>query len=232
MTKYRNPLNAVACIRCSTDLQTNAPEVQLKAMQDWAAANDVHIVAIFREIGVSGGAPFDKRPILQAALEALRTHNAGVLLFHERTRISRDATTTTLLSMAVKRAGARLVTADGNSATTPEGQLVAGILDHVAQFERALISGRIKRTLAAKKARGERTGGIPYGMALAEDGKTLVPDPREQAILSRIKAMRAEGKSYLAITEALEKDRILNRAGKVAWHKTTIVRLLAAEKPA
>jgi DNA invertase Pin-like site-specific DNA recombinase len=38
-----------------------------------------------------------------------------------------------------------------------------------AEFERDQVSERTRFALAHKKAKGERTGGVPYGFRLAED---------------------------------------------------------------
>ena len=49
-----------------------------------------------------------------------------------------------------------------------------------------MIRAGIKSALAVKKARGEMTGAAPYGYRVAEDGKTLVPDEREAAVLFQV----------------------------------------------
>jgi hypothetical protein len=43
--------------------------------------------------------------------------------------------------------------------------------------------------MAAAKARGKRVGWIPYGQQLADDGRTLVSNNREQEVLATIREL-------------------------------------------
>src|SRR5262249_29181206 len=54
-------------------------------------------------------------------------------------------------------AGAKVITADGVAVEdTPEGQLLRGMLDLFAQYERALIRARTRAALAVKRSKGEK----------------------------------------------------------------------------
>lgn len=229
--RVSNPAVAVAYVRASTLIQDNTAQVQREALQKYAAAHGLEIVEFVEELGVSGAAPLTQRPGLMKALALVKFHNAGVLLFADRSRIARDVLLAKLIEQAALTAGAVIRTADGVSGDDAHQKLIATILDAVAEYEKELIRGRIKAALDEKKKRGERTGGIPYGFKLDPNdpaGKALAPDPREQEIVTRIRAMRAAGTSQLGITEALEKAGTLNRSGKAVWHKTQIVRILKA----
>lgn len=81
--------------------------------------------------------------------------------------------------------------------------------------------------LASMKARGERTGGVPYGSQLGPDGRTLEPNPAEQAVLARLRELRASGVTLQAITNQLNADGTPPRGSR--WHLTTVARLLTAE---
>ena len=85
-------------------------------------------------------------------------------------------------------------------------------------------SAAIKRTLDAKRARGERLGKIPYGKRLAADGVHLEDDPEEQATLTRMLELHREGVSLAKIATALGREGHKPRGR--SWHKTTIARLV------
>ena len=88
--------------------------------------------------------------------------------------------------------------------------------------------GRLTRTaLAVKKAKGERTGTIPYGYQLAADGKTLEAHEGEQAVVAVIRGLRAEGLALRAIAAELDARGLVSRSGG-RWHLTQVVRVLAA----
>ena len=92
-----------------------------------------------------------------------------------------------------------------------------------------LVKGKdlAKSALAAKAARGERTGGVAYGWRVCEDGVHLEHDPVEQTILGIVVNLRTLGLSQSAIVAYLTEKGLFSRSGK-AFHKTSVARMLAA----
>lgn len=216
---------AVAYLRCSTHRQDLSPHAQRKAIQRWASAKGIDVVEVFEDRGVSGGRPVDKRPGLLAAIEALRMHGAGVLVVAKRDRLARDVLTAALVERLCERHGARLQSADGTgNGDSPEEQLLRTMIDAFAAYERALIGARTKAALAAKKARGERVGGVPYGYR--DEGGVLVKDEAEQVAVTRARELHAEGQSLRAIGRTLVAEGYGPRNGK-RWHVQVLSRLLA-----
>jgi len=78
--------------------------------------------------------------------------------------------------------------------------------------------------LARKRARGERTGELPYGMQLAIDGVHLQEDAAEQATIRRIIELRQSDLSIRAIAAALNDEGVPARGAR--WHPTTVHRIL------
>lgn len=71
-----------------------------------------------------------------------------------------------------------------------------------------------KRVMQHMRAQGLRVGSIPHGYALADDGKTLVENEREQVAIRLIKSMRAEGRTLQSISDELAARGMLNKAGR------------------
>jgi DNA invertase Pin-like site-specific DNA recombinase len=162
--KAGDPKVAVGYVRVSTDEQSLGPEAQRAAIEKWAQSRGVRVAVVFEDLGVSGGTPAEKRPGLLGALAALRENNAGLLVAAKRDRIARDTVIAAMAEQAAARSGAMLTTADGSSdGAGPEGQLMRGIVDVFAAYERGVIRSRTRAALAVKRGRGERIGGIPYG---------------------------------------------------------------------
>ena len=88
-------------------------------------------------------------------------------------------------------------------------ELIMTVLAAVAQFERGLISERIKdakRNL--RRANKHQGGGRPFGWRVGQvnghgRARELIPDPDEQMALADIIAMRNEGRSLMAIRDAM-----------------------------
>jgi site-specific DNA recombinase len=222
-----NPRLAVAYIRVSTEDQKLGPEAQRAAVEAWAARDGVCVAAWQVDHGVSGGSDLGERPALVAALGALRALGAGVLVVAKRDRLARDVYVAATIERAVATGGARVVSADGTAnGDTPADAFMRTILDAAAAYERALIRARTKAALGAKRARGERSGELPYGYRLATDGAHLEADEGEQAVLAVVRELRAAGLSHRRIVAELGARGLMSRAGR-PFAKTQIARMLS-----
>jgi DNA invertase Pin-like site-specific DNA recombinase len=220
-----NPRLAVAYIRVSTDEQRLGPEAQRAAVEAWAAREGVCVAAWHVDQGVSGGSDLGDRPALVAALGELRALGAGVLVVAKRDRLARDVYVAATIERAVASGGARVVSADGTAnGDTPADSFMRTILDAAAAYERALIRARTKAALAAKRARGERSGEVPFGFRCANGGRLEV-DEAEQAVLGAVAELRAAGLSHRAIVAELAARGLVSRAGR-PFAKTQIARML------
>jgi DNA invertase Pin-like site-specific DNA recombinase len=220
-----DPRLAIGYIRVSTDTQELGPEAQRAALTAWASTAGVHLVEVFVDVGVSGAAPLEERDGLLAALAALKTRRAGVLVAAKRDRLARDVMVSTIIERAVVRSGARVLTADGMSdAVGPEGALLRSILDSFSAYEREVIRARTRAALAVKRGRGEKTGGdVPYGYRV-EQGKLIRRDD-EQATIALMTTLADRGRSQEKIAADLRNRGVVARCGR-PFGKTQIARIL------
>jgi DNA invertase Pin-like site-specific DNA recombinase len=220
----------IGYVRVSTDDQALGPVAQRDALARWCKANGAELVAVFEDIGVSGGAALDKRPGLLAAVDALEEHGAGVLLTAKRDRLARDVMNAGMIERLAERVGARTRSAAGEGtegdAADPAAMMLRGIVDVFAQYERAVIRARTRAALAVKKGRGERVGSIPYGSQLAADGRTLEANAAELRAVDLVRQLRAEGLTLRAIGERLTVAGYAPRGG-AKWHPDTVARIAA-----
>ena len=228
MPKYTaNPRLAVAYVRVSKDDQKLGPDAQRASIEAWAMREGVQVVGWHLDQGVCSVSPIDGRPGLVAALASLRMHGAGVLVVAKRDRIARDVVLTAGVERAAARSGAAVVSAAGEgNGTTPADAFMRTVIDGAAAYERGLIRARTKAALAAKAAKGERTGELPYGYKLATDAARLEVDEAEQAILAVVRELRAAGRSHRAIVADLAARGLVSRAGR-PFAKTQVGRMLA-----
>lgn len=202
-----NAALAVAYIRVSKDTQELGPEAQRAAILAWAAKNDCTIVQWCEDIGVSGAVAIDERPGMMSAIASLTSHGAGLLVVAKRDRLARDAYAAVTAERMFGMMGVRVASSDGaGNGDTDADRLLRRILDAASEHERAVIRARTKAALAAKRAKGERSGTIPYGFRVDVDGVRLVPHEGEQATIARARALRAEGLSLRQVTVRLEDE--------------------------
>jgi len=230
----RMTIRAVIYLRVSTDEQQESGlglEAQLAACKAIADRNGWEIVMILED-AMSGGLPLAKRTVLLDALTALT--RGGILLVAKRDRLSRgDMMTTAMIEAAVKRAGARIVSAagEGTESDDPASVLMRRIVDAFGEYERLLIKARTRAALLAKKARGERYGQVPYGHRLAGDGVRLEADQAEAETVQLIVALRAARTSLRDIAGELERRGIPTKSGRPWKHSTVhdVLKRVAAD---
>jgi DNA invertase Pin-like site-specific DNA recombinase len=106
----------------------------------------------------------------------------------------------------------------GNSIDTesPAGRFMLTVLSAAAEMERGMIRDRCNSGRKARQAEGKRIGEVPYGYSLASDGKTLVEDPTEQAGLTLILSLRAQGHTLRYIAKELNQRGFRSKKGG-AW---------------
>jgi DNA invertase Pin-like site-specific DNA recombinase len=87
-------------------------------------------------------------------------------------------------------------------------ELIVTVLAAVAQFERSLISERIRDAKRQLRASGRHQGGHrPFGFRIVRKGRDegkLVPDPDEQQALADMGLLHAEGASLRAIADTIK----------------------------
>ena len=220
------PRQVIGYVQVSTDEQTLSVEARREALSSWCQAHGATLVEVYTDVGISGGAPLEKRPGLLAALSALIKGRA--LLVLRRDRLARDTLTAAIAERMAQKVGASILSVTGaGDGEGPEAPLMRTIIDAFAQYERALITVRTKTAMQRMRAKGERIGAILYSYQLAADGVHFIEAPSEQAVIAIVRCLRAGGLSYRAIAAELNQRGLTNRAGG-RFMATQVVHILKA----
>ena len=167
------------------------------------------------------------RPALKALLADCEAGVVDVVVVYKIDRLSRSIRDFAELSAKFDRWGVSFcsVTQDINTATS-SGRMVLNILMTFAQFEREIISERIRDKMAAMRRRGIWVGGIPpFGYKVVE--RRLVPCTEEKPVVERIfTEFAVEGRMVRQIVAGLNGDGKLARGG-VLWRRKRIMDMLA-----
>jgi len=224
-TPQTDPAKAIAYIRASTIKQDLSPGAQRKMIALWAKANKVEVVAEFLDHGVSGEAELHERPALIAALAAVQKHGAGLLVVAKRDRLGRSVEVLVLVEREVAKLGAKVVSSDGGNGDHLHDRFLRRVLDAAAEHELALIRARTRAALAVRRDRGLRTGSIPLGHHVGNDGETLLPNPGERRAAGLARRLRDGGRSLREVGELLDEAGHRTRSG-TRWHPEQVRRLL------
>lgn len=206
---------ATGYIRVSTQGQADdgvSIEMQETKLRQWAALNDVELVAVHVDEGLSGKNTV--RPGLQKALAEVKAHK-GALVVYSLARLSRSTRDTLTISEQLDKAGADLVVlAEKIDTTTASGRMVFRMLAAMNEFEREQLAERTSQAMQHMKAQGRRVGSIPHGYRLAADCDHIEPDTREQDVLRQVAELRAEGMTLREISAELARLGVFNREGR------------------
>lgn len=131
--------------------------IQKQAIEQFAQGKDWELT-VFQDAGVSGGR--ERRPALDAALDALRKHQFDGIVVSRFDRLTRGGVVhLAKLIEAARKEGWNLVIMDlALALDTPVGEMMATMLATVARYEIRIMSQRIKDVLAMKRSRGEPLG--------------------------------------------------------------------------
>lgn len=220
-------MKVYAYYRVSTDMQIDSG-AGLASQEDicnaWCLRNNTHITRAFVEKAISGAAPLDKRPALFQAITCLEKDD--VLLVSRLDRLSRDIYGGIVIDEAVAHQKGRVISAagEGTDSDDPASKMIRDIIRVVAGFERSITQFRIKAALAAKKARGERVGPIPFGYQLGKD-KKLYPCPQEQLSVREMVEYRKQGLGMNHVAQQMNEQGVVSRLGR-KWTGQSVANVL------
>ena len=208
-------MRALGYGRVSTADQCLGIDAQLEAVHVAIARRGWELAATFTDWGVAGSIPPDQRPQLGLALKRLDVGGAEALVVERLDRVTRSlADWALLVERSRQRNWAIVAVAEGIDLASPAGEMVAGMLASVAQFERRLISARTREAMAVAKARGRRLG-RPVQQS---------PEARQMAV-----AMRHHGATLAQIAAALTEAGVPT-AQRARWWPSTVRGLLESQR--
>ncbi|MEX3644342.1 recombinase family protein [Mycolicibacterium porcinum] len=204
---------AIGYIRVSTNRQAEngyGLEAQREQIQRFCDTNGLQLIALIPD--VMSGKRSDKLYGRIAAITAIRTGMANVLVVNTLDRSSRSMADGAKLVADAKTEGWRIVGLDGTDSNTVS-QLTAHARLLVAEEERELISKRTKQGLIKARQAGKQLG---------------KPSTIDRNTVQRIIELRLAGKGTKAIANALTESGVAAPKGG-AWSYSTVRRVLERE---
>lgn len=144
-------------LRVSTDEQTT--ENQRLELESWAERAGHEVVDIYEDAGVSGAKGRQARPALDRLLKDGTRRKFDLVAVWSVDRLGRSLKD--LLATLEEFQAARIelfLHQQGLDTSTPSGRAMFQMLGVFSEFERAMITERVKSGIARAKTRGTRSG--------------------------------------------------------------------------
>ena len=229
-------LRVVAYLRVSTDKQAEQGlglDVQEHAIRTWAKAGGYRILGWTRDEGISGSNGIDSRIGLYDAMAMVRDRQVAGIVVYRLDRLARDLVLQESLLADIRRMGGELFSTSPAEAgyltddpDDPSRALIRQVLGAVSQYERSMIRLRMRSGKARKKEKGGFAGGgVPFGQRA--EGRELVEDASERAVVARILELHAAGSSLRQIAATLTAEGHKPKRSKSGtWHPYAIAKII------
>lgn len=222
-------MRAAILTRFSSQLQTEAStEAQLKACREWCKEQGHTIVDEYIDEEISGKST-NGREEFDRMIRDITKDKFDILVFHKFDRFFRNKYEATVTKKMLKDAGIKYVSVTEPIPDTPEGALLEGLLDSLAEFYSQNLAREVVKGMRTKGSKGLITvSSPPYGYKSGVNGEHIII-PKEAEIVQMIFDLYANGVPKSKIIElANEKGYLSKRKNPLA--ERTLYSMLRNEK--
>ena len=196
---------------------------QLEAVKKYAAANDIKIVKVYREEGVSGTTEWEDRPAFAEMMAAMLSDGTRAVLLERLDRAARDLMVQESIISDFKRKGLEVISVNEPDLCSddPSRVLMRQMMGAFFQYEKSSLVAKLRGARVRMRAStGSCEGRKPYGR---RDG--------EAKVISHILALRKAGTAMDTIAEVLNVEGVAARSGG-QWYGSTVRNILLREAAA
>jgi DNA invertase Pin-like site-specific DNA recombinase len=192
---------------------------QLEAINRYAKANNIQIVRVFREMGVTGTKDAEDRAAFMEMLTALHANGTKLILIEKLDRLARDLMIQESIIADLRANEFQLISvAEPDLLLEDAGRtMLRQFVGAIAQYDKTSIVVKLRGARQRMKAAtGRCEGRKPYG---TRDG--------EGAVIERMRELRASGMAFQRIAAVLNADGIPTRTVGKRWRGCTVIGILS-----
>ena len=198
---------------------------QKRAIQDYAAARGIEIVAEYRDEGVAGATDLENRPGLASLLAAVEADGVRMVLVERADRLARDLLVGEIILRDFRAAGVAVWSAEGGVDLTvtdndPTKRLVRQLLGAVAEYDKTVLVLKLRAARERMRRQTGRCEGVkPFGYR-----------PGEPEVIARMRQLRRKPQGeprlgYHRIAKILNAEGRPTRTGS-PWTSSTVRKVL------
>ena len=220
-------LTAAIYARYSSTAQNDASiEQQIAECTEYAAANNLAVVAVFDDRAISGRS--DNRPGFQRMMRAAERGEFQVLLAYKSNRISRNMQSALSYEKRLADAGVKTVYCKEEFGDNATGRFMLRMMMNMNQFYSENMSEDIRRGMVDSVSKGKVVGSVPYGYKKGEDGLYAIDEPAAE-VVREIFTRYLQDESLADIRRDFNERGLLTKQAK-PWNKNSFHNILTNEK--
>jgi len=214
-----SPTKAFGYLRVSGRSQVSGDGFtrQQIALRSYCESNNIQLVRMFREEGVSGTTESMDRPAWQALIVELHSNGVKTILIEKLDRLARDLMIQEAALADLKKHGFTLLSTmePDLCSSDPTRVLVRHFMGAVAQYEKSQLVIKLRGSRARMKAKeGRCEGRKPYGHYEGE-----------QVVVDRMLALHKASLPYAKVATQLNVEGLKPRTGQ-QWYPGGVRRII------
>lgn len=210
--KQADTMNAVIYARYSSHSQTEQSiEGQLHDAYAFAEKCGYRVVGEYIDRALTGKS--DDRPDFQRMIKDAEKRQFQIIIVWKLDRFTRNRYDSAIYKQKLKKYGVRVVSVMENITDSPEGIILEGLLESMAEYYSANLSENIRRGQQASVAKGWFCGGsVPFGYVVQDH--RLVPDPVTGPLVAELYRRYSDGEALADIAADFNSRGIRTRNGR------------------
>ena len=199
---------------------------QIRDCQQYAERNGITVIHEYTDSALTGKT--DKRPSFQQMIRDSEKHTFQTVLVWKLDRFARNRYDSAMYRNILKKNGVRLISVMENISESPEGIILEGLMESLAEYYSANLAENVKRGLYDSALERKIISQPTFGYKRGDDGRYAI-DELTAPIVRRVFEEYASGKPYMQIVEDLNADGIRTLRGN-PFNRNSLRKLLRNEK--
>lgn len=199
---------------------------QLRDCHAYAERNGLTIVQEYTDSALTGTS--DKRPAFQQMIVDSKKRRFDVVLVWKIDRFARNRYDSAMYRKILSDNGVKVVSVMENISDRPEGIILEGLMESLAEYYSANLAENVKRGLYDSALERKILSRPTFGYRRGTDGRYEI-DENQAAIVRRVFNEYADGKPYMEIISDLNAQGIRSGHGN-AFTNNSLRKMLRNEK--
>lgn len=194
----------------SSNQREESIEGQLRECRRYAEANGFQVIKEYTDSAISGRS--DARPAFQRMIREAESGSFSAVIVWKLDRFARNRHDAAVYRYELKKSGVKIYSVMEAISDGPEGIILEGLMESLAEYYSANLSENIKRGTYDSALKRQVLGRCPLGYKKGPDGRYAV-DPKTAPIVQRIFREYSEGRTMHEIREGLNADGLISSYG-------------------